>query len=59
MPESAIGVLLDKLRTDRATEAWTEFLALYSDQIYKTARFTTADEETAADCYLPLGEKEH
>jgi DNA-directed RNA polymerase specialized sigma24 family protein len=45
-------VLLNKLRTDRAPEGWTEFLAVYSDQIYKTTRLTTADEETAADCYL-------
>lgn len=57
MPESTIGVLLDSLRTDRAREAWTEFLALYSDQIYKTARLTTADQETAADCYLYICEQ--
>jgi RNA polymerase sigma factor (sigma-70 family) len=57
MPESAIGALLEKLRTDRASEAWTDFLALYSDQIYKTARLTTSDEETAADCYLYICEQ--
>ena len=57
MPEFAIGALLDSLRTDRAREAWTEFLALNSDQIYKTARLTTGDEETAADCYLYICEQ--
>lgn len=57
MPESAIGALLDTLRTDRASEAWIEFLAIYSDHIYKTARLTTADEEAAADCYLFICEQ--
>ena len=57
MPEFTIGALLEKLRTDRASEAWTEFLALYSDRIYKTARLTTTVEETAADCYLYICEQ--
>lgn len=57
MPASAIDVLLEKLRAGHAREGWTEFLALYSDHIYKTARLTTGDEETAADCYLYICEQ--
>ncbi len=57
MSETAIAALLDQLRTDRAREAWTEFLAVYSDPIYRTARLTTADQETAADCYLYICEQ--
>lgn len=57
MPESAIGALLDKLRTEHAQAGWTEFLACYTNQIYKTAQLTTADEEAAADCYLYICQK--
>jgi RNA polymerase sigma factor (sigma-70 family) len=57
MPESAIGALLDKLGTECAREAWTEFLTLYSDRIYTAARRGTEDEESAADCYLFICEQ--
>lgn len=57
LPESAIEALLEKLRTEHAQAAWVEFLAHYSDQIYKTARLTTGDGETAADCYLYICQK--
>lgn len=46
-----------KLRTGQAREGWSEFLAHYSDQIYKTAYLTTSDKEEASDCYLHVCEQ--
>ena len=57
MSQPAIEKILDKLRTERSREAWTEFLEIYSDRIYKTAYLATSDADSAVDCYLYICEQ--
>jgi RNA polymerase sigma factor (sigma-70 family) len=57
MPQPQILLILAKLRTGQVREGWSEFLAYYSDQIYKTAYLNTSDKEAACDCYLYICEQ--
>lgn len=52
MPQAPIGAIIERLRSNNAQEAWTDFLAAYSDRIYKVANITAGNPELAADCYL-------
>lgn len=57
MSQCVIETILQRLRSEDARDAWIEFLAHYSDQIYKAAYLTTSDSDLAADCYLYACEK--
>ena len=57
MSQSVIETILQRLRGGDARDAWIEFLAHYSDHIYKSAYLTTPDKDLAADCYLHACEK--
>ncbi|HET9400374.1 MAG TPA: sigma-70 family RNA polymerase sigma factor [Candidatus Acidoferrales bacterium] len=52
MSQSVIETILQRLRGADTRDAWIEFLARYSDHIYKAAYLTTSDSDLAADCYL-------
>jgi RNA polymerase sigma factor (sigma-70 family) len=53
----ALALLLDALRSPNARDAWAEFLDTYSPVLYQTARASTSNEDSAADCYLHICEE--
>ena len=57
MSQSVIETILQRLRGVDARDAWIEFLARYSDHIYKSAYLMTSDSDLAAECYLYACEK--
>jgi len=51
-PDSAIGVLLERLASDEPEQAWNEFLACYSSIVYQVVHSFVAGVDERGDCFL-------
>ena len=52
MQDSAIGPILDALRSSRSREAWSQFSGQYSPLIFQVVHSSFRDSDSAADCFL-------
>lgn len=55
--DRTIGRLLDVLASDSGGEAWTEFLAIYSETIVGVVRVFSRDADQCSDCFLFVCER--
>ena len=52
MADPEIVVILQKLHSDQAQEAWAEFLRLYSSLILQAVQLSTRHLDDSSDCFL-------
>jgi RNA polymerase sigma factor (sigma-70 family) len=52
MQDSAVAFMFEGLRSSRSQEVWAEFLRQYAPVIFETCRYSTFDEDQAANCFL-------
>ncbi len=50
--DSAVSSIFEGFRSGHSREVWAEFLRQYSPVIFETCRYSTSDEDQAADCFL-------